>query len=273
MARPSRFVLASALLVVAAAGCRRLPETIPYEATVSPEGSEPGVYRGKELVGAELRLDGKKVGILATPSTTVYANGTWSGPKSELRKNLAGPYTVALDGPCGRFDLPAEGPPIMWKSMTDREVAKIIANNKSFSIFLKVALPPLHSIYVDRGAATGELKIGPTVVPTDKKQLDLSLGGCKTSPTVTLDGAPIGVLDLRAKANLVTLEAGVCHVFAEVGYGNESATKPAKFFPAKAVVGLEEKPSYAIDPAPSTIKLYAGSKGTVTTELVRARCR
>lgn len=266
-----RVLLPLVSLALAATGCRRLPETIPYQAIIVEKSGESGNYRITELVGAELALDGTKLGQIQQENTKVSVNVTWSGPKSELRSTLNGKYTVKATGPCGPFDLAAEGPPPNWKALTDGEIAKSIKDRKTFSIYLDVKMPPKHAIYIDRGAATGTLRIGPTTIEPGKKIVDVVLGGCASAPTVTLDGAPIGALDLTARANLVTLEPNVCHVLADVAYGDKQTTRPATYYPAKSVVSIAERPGYVLESAPSSLKLRGG--GTTTTELLRARCR
>ena len=274
----ARPVLLPALLglALASTGCRRLPDTIPYEAHILEAKQDPTEgYRITELAGAELKLDGKAVGTIeARPGDKVAAYARWSGPKSSLRPTLNGSYSVTVHGPCGPVDVAAdEGPSPAWKEMSDSTVAKRIDEDRFFTIFVKVALPARTDVYVDWGSASGVLKVGAVTIPPGTKTSKLALGGCKAAPEVTLDGRPLGTLDLSAKASLVTLEPDVCHVFEEVGYGDMKAKMPSKFLPAKGVVGLPERPGYVFESAPSTVKLYRGSTGTRATELVRASCR
>lgn len=263
-------------LALASTGCRRLPETIPYEAHIL-EAKQDALegYRINELAGAELKLDGKVVGTIeARPNDKVVSYARWSGPKSSLRPALNGSYSVTINGPCGPFDVAAEeGPSPAWKEMSDSTVAKRIDEDRFFTIFVKVALPARTEVYVDWGSATGTLKVGAVTIPPGTKTSKIALGGCSAPPTVSLDGRPLGVLDLSAKASLVTLEPDVCHVFEEVGYGDMKAKMPTKFLPAKGVVALPERPGYVFESAPSTVKLYRGSTGTRATELLRASCR
>jgi hypothetical protein len=64
------------LLVITAAlpiagGCRRIPDEVPYEAHVSEKHEGSSEYRVRELVGADLMLDGKKVAELEDRNTRV----------------------------------------------------------------------------------------------------------------------------------------------------------------------------------------------------------
>ncbi len=261
------FSAASALV-----GCHRLPDTIPYEARLSEKDGKPAVYRITELVGNELQLDGQPLGKLEKENT-VSVRTNWSGPKADVRKVMNGRYTVGGTGACGPFALALEGPPPFWKAMSDRELAKAMSHDKKLPIFLSIKMPKTFRVLVDWGASRGSLRIGTSAVAPGTKSIDVLIEGCTSGPTVTLDGAPLGTIELSGKGALVTLEPNVCHVLAEVGYGDRPATKPATFFPAKGVVPLAELPVHFLESAPSTVSLYAGAKGTTSSELLRARCR
>lgn len=253
-------------------GCRRLPDTIPYEARISEKEGAAAVYRITELVGNDLQLDGKTVGKLEKENT-VAVRTNWSGPKADVRKVMNGRFTVGGTGACGPVSLALEGPPPLWKAMSDSELAKAMSYDKKLPIFLSTKMPKTFRVLVDWGAARGTLRIGTSTVAPGTKSVDVVMEGCTSDPTVTLDGAPLGTIDLSAKGALVTLEPNVCHVLAEVGYGDRPATKPSTFFPAKGVVALTELPIHFLESAPSTVSLYGGSKGTRSSELLRARCR
>lgn len=268
--------LSVAVLTLGAAsslvGCRRLPETIPYEARLSEKDGTPAIYRVTELVGSELQLDGKPLGKLEKENT-VSVRTNWSGPKADVRKVLNGRYTVGGTGACGPFALALEGPPPFWKAMSDGELAKAMSYDKKLPIFLSIKMPKTFRVLVDWGASRGTLRIGTSAVPSGTKSVDVIVESCASGPVVTLDGAPLGTIELSGKGALVTLEPNVCHVLAEVGYGDRPATKPATFFPAKGVVPLTELPVHFLESAPSSVSLYGSSKGTTSSELLRARCR
>ncbi|MBS2013297.1 MAG: hypothetical protein JST00_10445 [Deltaproteobacteria bacterium] len=258
-----------------AIGCHRLPETVKYEASVAvhiegePRGSR-GDYHVDEIAGLDLMLDGKPVGKLVKES--VSAKALWSGPKASYRAQLDGKYSVTLAGLCGPTEVALEGPPPMWKNMSERELAKSITSRDGrLMIYLDAKIPEKKEVYVDWESARGTLTIGGTVIPPGTKKTVLAAGGCKSPPQVVFDGTPIGEIDLFAKAALITLQPNVCHVLQQVAYGSAKATRPPTFFPAKAVQSVSDIPDYALEFGPQSFKL--SSKGTTITELVRARCR
>lgn len=262
-------------LMACAVACHRLPDTIPYEAIVSEKEKDPltATYRITELSGSELFLDGKPLGKLKPGSAKVSIEVEWSGPKAEVRKVMNGTFTIGVTGACGSATLPVEGPPANWKAMSDGQLAKAMSYDKKLPVFLDVKMPKTFPVYVDWGNARGTLLVGTTKVPPGTNKVPVVVEGCKSGLSVTLDGAPLGTIDLSAKGALVTLEPGVCHAHEEVGYGNQQATKPTVYFPAKPVLPMAEVPSYFLESAPSSVNLYAGTKGTLTSELLRARCR
>jgi hypothetical protein len=177
-----------------------------------------------------------------------------------------------MQGACGRHELALEGPPASWKSMTDGEIAKQIANDQSVKIFLTAPIPTVQEVYVDRGSATGVVQIGAVRLQPGTKTAKVSLVGCTAPLQVLVDGQRVGELDLGARAYLITLEPNVCHVHQEVGYGDMRASKPVVYYPAKAVVALADVPTHVLESAPTMMKTYGG-KGTVSSELVRTPCR
>jgi len=271
-----RFARALALLAVAAAlvACAKLPDPVPYRANVREKGGgSNGTYRINELDGAELALDGQVLGKLSKDSSKVHVVLDWSGPRADVKKVMNGTYTLALTGACGPFSHPVDGTPPLWRKMSERELVKAMGYEKKVPVFLELSMPKTFPVYIDWGKARGVLKIGAVTVEAGKANVAVVVEGCTAAPTVTLDGAPLGTIDLSAKGALVTLEPGVCHVHQQVGYGSQQATKPSVYFPAQAVLPLAELPPYFLQSAPSSLNLYAGSKGTVTSELLRARCR
>lgn len=272
MAKRSR-VLRFVALVASLSGCEKLPDTVPYQANVLEKDGTSGVYRVKELEGKELLLNGQVLGKLQRDSSNIKLVLDWSGPKADNRKVMTGTYSLALRGACGKVDHPLAGPPPLWREMSERKLAKAMKPDNKVPVFLDVTMPKTFPVYVDWGNARGTLKVGASEVELGKTSVDVVVAGCTSAPTVTLDGVALGTIDLSAKGALVTLEPGVCHVHEEVGYGNQQATKPSVYYPAQGVVALAALPAYFLKSAPSSLNLYAGSKGTVTSELLRARCR
>lgn len=268
-----RGTLGLVVLAASLAGCEKLPETVPYQANVLEKGGTSGIYREKELEGTELALDGRVLGKLKRDNTNIKVVLDWSGPKADVRKVMTGTYTLALTGACGKVAHPVEGPPPLWREMSERKLAKAMKPDNKVPVFLDVTMPKTFPVYIDWGKARGKLKIGAVDVAPGKTQVDVVTAGCTSSPAVTLDGATLGTIDLSAQGALVTLEPGVCHVHEEVGYGNQEATKPTVYFPAKSVLPLAALPTYFLESAPSSVNLYAGTKGTLMSELLRARCR
>ena len=259
-------------IVVLTIGCRRLPETVPYQASFINKSDKDGVYRLGEVVGTEITLDGHAVAKLAKTGTLRNdVTAKWSGPKAEVRANVNGRYGLSLLGPCGPFSLGAEGPSEIVKGKSDRELAKSIESEGFLKLIFRIDLPARYVVYVDRGAVGGTLRIGPTVVESGKTTVPFFLGGCGKGPNVTLDGVNLGSLDLSANGALVSLDPNVCHVIADVTYGRGAAARPNRSLSAKAVVGLPESPDYVFERAPSTVTTTA--TGTTLTELVRVPCR
>jgi hypothetical protein len=89
-------------------------------------------------------------------------------------------------------------------------------------------------IYVDWGEAQGTQTIGSATIEPGRKITKLSFGGCRATRPVMFNGKSIGDIDFDAKATLITLEPGICHVVQEVGYGNEAATKAPVFLRPRA---------------------------------------
>ena len=261
-------------LLLLAGGCHRLPETIPYEASVSVKGGgnerSSGGYHSEELAGFDLKLDGKPVAKLVKDS--IFVKARWTGPKAGYRAHLDGKYSVTIPGLCGPVELALEGPPPLWKNMKEREVAKSIKSRDGrLFIYLDAKPPTKKEIYVDWGNASGPRTIGGTMLEPGKRKTLLAVDGCTSAPKVVFDGKPIGEIDLAAKAILITLQPNACHVLQQIGYGTAKATKPSVFFPATPVQAVNEIPDYALEFGPSSFKLTG--KGTTITELVRSRCR
>lgn len=258
-------------LALAVMGCHRLPDVVPFEAHLGEEGNPAGVYRITELEGAELKLDGRPVGMFEKRSDRVTIYATWTSPKDKLRPTLNGKYTVTVPGACGPYDLPAEGPNALWREMSDSKLASIVDRDKNVPIYLHVRMPAEQEIYVDWGdSKSSTVLVGPVKIPVGQKKTKLTLEGCKAPPSVFVDGKAVGELDPKGKASLVNVDPSICHVLQEVGYGDQRALATPTFFPAKGVVPVASPPSYALEPAPSELKIRG--KGTTTTELVRARC-
>lgn len=265
-------VVALGGVLVGTTGCHRLPDVIPYEAHVGEEGNPAGVYRITELAGAELKLDGQPIGKLETGNTKISVNTKWTTPKDKLRPTLNGTYTIAVPGACGPYDLPTEGPNALWREMSDSKLAEIIDRDKNLPIYIRLKMPSEHEVYVDWGdSKSSTVMVGPVKIPAGQKTTKLTLEGCKAPPSVFVDGKAVGELDPKGKASLVNVDPSTCHVLQEVSYGDQRAKTAPTFYPAKGVVPVANPPSYALESAPSEVKIRG--KGLTMTELVRANCR
>jgi hypothetical protein len=272
--RPGKRFLRGALLgtmLLATLGCKRLPESVPFTFELSGQYDPNALYRIKELAGAELRLDGRVLGKFQLGSLNSRLELSWAGSKAELPGIISGKYTIPISGACGDLEHPVEGPPLYVRSRSENEHAKALKIDNTLRIPLSVVEPKRQRIVVDWGSQRGTLRVGKTVVPQGTKRLDVIVEGCRTGPTVTLDGQPLGTPEFSEFPVLITTEPDVCHVIRDVDYGNAKSKNGPRRYDAHNVIALKEDPSFILENAPSSAKGYRG--GLTMTELWRTNCR
>jgi hypothetical protein len=259
-------------LTLSSAGCAKVPDPIVYEASVSGPNAANGKYAVVELVGATLKLDGKAVTVLSDASSKVALSGQWTAPKATRLATMHGTYTLAVPGPCGDVEIPAQGPPPLWQNMDESAAAKSIKSRGYLWVALRVDMPAKRTVVIDRGAVTDEVLVGTIKVPPAVKRFDFWAGNCPNDVPVTVGGKPLGVLPSGAGPALLTLERGICHVSATASYGNAAAPSSTRL-PADPVVALEKLPEYLLEGPPAAVNVARGSNAALATYLVRTPCR
>ncbi len=259
--------------VSAAFACHDPSNTITYRVSLRETGAPSEISAITRLAGSELFLEGRSLGKLRVEDGKMAVALEWSGPKSEARQVAAGRFAVGTSGVCGAAKVPVDAPPDNLEATSDEALAKAVSAGGTLPILLHVRMPRTLPLYIDWGHARGALAVGTEKVEPGTQRVDVVVEGCTSGPTVTLDGASLGALDVSTRGALVTVEPGVCHVLQDVAFGDPPVTKDAVHLPAKGVVPLTHLASHFLKPASSSPDFGKGPKGAFTSELVREPCR
>jgi hypothetical protein len=263
-----RLILAA--LAVALAACQKIPDEVPYEASIGELKEPGGPYRVSMLDGVTLTVNGQPVAKLARTTSEVSIEAKWKGPKSALHETLQGRFALKGTGPCGPYEVPLESD-AYFKTATDEQIAAAFDARNAIQPSLKLDMPARHTVFVDWGGSQAKtVAVGSLSIASGTKEERLLAMGCKELPPVLVDGKQVGTLEPSAVAHLVTLEPGVCHVLQTIGYGNSETYAPTHLA-ALPVVSLKDTPMDVLEEGPKTVRVGGG--GTSRTRLTREPCR